>query len=206
MRFAATLLVLAALQSAPAPKVQGEPAGSLIQAPVPFEVGSTIPKDITLKDIYGKEHSLGDFRGKIVFIHFWSIVCPYEKLAEPKCIEIQKTYGEKGVVEIAINANQKELAGDGGQPYANLRDHVEKFGVNFLVAVDHGNKLTDMFDGKSTPHCFVIDRDGVLRYAGALDDDPKGAKGAQATAYVRDAIEAVLAGKPVQVVTTKPYG
>lgn len=175
-------------------------------ATTPFQIGATIPGDITLKDIYGKELTLGSLRGKVVFIHFWSIVCPYEKLAEPKCIELEKTYGPKGVVQIAINANQKELVADSNPPYANLRDHVEKAGVNFIVAVDPGNKITDLFGGQTTPHCFVIDREGVLRYAGALDDDPKGAKGAEAVPYVRNAIEAILAGQPVAVTTSKPYG
>jgi hypothetical protein len=110
------------------------------------------------------------------------------------------------VVQIAINANQKELATDGDTPYANLRDHVEKAGVNFMVAVDPGNKITDMFNAKSTPHCFVIDKEGVLRYAGALDDDPRGRKGDEATPYVRNAIASLLDGKPVEVDTTKPYG
>jgi thiol-disulfide isomerase/thioredoxin len=175
-------------------------------APAPIAIGSMVPKDVTLADIYGKTHSLADYRGKVVFIHFWSIVCPYEKLAEPKCIDIQKTYADRGVVEIAINANQRELKSDGGAPYANLRDHVEKAGVNFLVTVDPGNKITDLLGGQSTPHCFIIDRDGVLRYSGALDDDPRGTKGAAAVAYVRDALDAVLAGKPVATPTTKPYG
>jgi thiol-disulfide isomerase/thioredoxin len=175
-------------------------------APAPILVGATVPRDVTLTDIYGRSHALGDYRGKIVFIHFWSIVCPYEKLAEPKCIDIQKTYGDRGVVEIAINANQGELKGDGGAPYANLRDHVKKAGVNFLVTVDPGNKITDLLGGQSTPHCFVIDREGVLRYAGALDDDPRGTKGAGAVSYVREAIDALLAGKAVATPTTKPYG
>ena len=177
------------------------------QAPLaPFAIGETIPKDITLTGIDGKTHALGDYRGKVVFIHFWSIVCPYEKLAEPKCIELEKSRGPKGVVQIAINANQGELKSDGGEPYAHLRDHVAQAGVNFLVTVDPGNKITDMFGGQSTPHCFVIDRDGVLRYAGGLDDDPRGTKGPSATFYVRDAIDAVLAGTPVATPTTKPYG
>jgi thiol-disulfide isomerase/thioredoxin len=177
------------------------------QAPsIPFAVGATIPKDLTLTDIDGKTHTLGDYRGKVVFIHFWSIVCPYEKLAEPKCIDLQKAYGDKGVVQIAIDANQGELKGDGGELYASLRDHVQKAGVNFLVTVDPGNKITDMLGGQSTPHCFVIDRDGVLRYSGALDDDPRGDKGPSATSYVRSALEALLAGQPVGTPTTKPYG
>lgn len=172
----------------------------------PYEIGATVSPDIKLKDINGKEHSLADFRGQVVFIHFWSIVCPYEKLAEPKCKEIQKDFGDKGLVEIAINANQKEISEPGDPPYANLRSHVEQAGVNFMVTVDPGNKITDMFGGQSTPHCFVIDRDGVLRYSGALDDDPRGEKGKDAKGYVREAIQAVLAGEKVPVATTKPYG
>lgn len=201
--FATALIVLTALLTAPGAMLSEAPAAP--QAPAALEVGATVPPDITVTDITGKTHTLGAYRGRIVFIHFWSIVCPYEKAAEPKCIELQKAYGGKGVVQIAINANQKELA-DGGPTYANLADHVSKAGVNFIVGVDPGNKLTDVFGGKSTPHCFVIDRDGVLRYAGALDDDPKGDKGAQATAYVRDAIDALIGARPVSVATTKPYG
>jgi thiol-disulfide isomerase/thioredoxin len=198
MRIAALLLVAAALVWAAPTRLHG-------QASTPFQVGATVPKDVSMKDIFGKDHTLGDYRGKVVFIHFWSIVCPYEKLAEPKCIDLQKQYGDK-MVEIAINANQGELKPDANPPYADLREHVQQAGVNFLVAVDPGNKLTDMFGGTNTPHCFVIDKDGTLRYAGALDDDPRGTKGAQAAAYVRDAIDAVLAGKPVTAPTTKPYG
>jgi thiol-disulfide isomerase/thioredoxin len=194
-----TILYLTAGLSAPAPAARQV-------SPAPFVVGATIAKDITLTGIDGKIHTLGDYRGKVVFIHFWSIVCPYEKLAEPKCIELQKSLGPKGVVQIAINANQGELKSDGGEPYARLREHVAQAGVNFLVTVDPGNKITDMFGGQSTPHCFVIDRDGVLRYSGALDDDPRGTKGPAATSYVRDAIDAVLAGTPVATPTTKPYG
>ena len=202
MKIGAKLLILAALLALPAMAVNGPavPAEN-----TPYEVGATVAADIKLMDIYGKEHTLGDYRGKVVFIHFWSIVCPYEKAAEPKCIELQKEFADKGVVQIAINANQGELQA-GGDSYTNLREHVEKAGVNFLVTVDPGNKVTDIFGGKSTPHCFVIDKEGVLRYSGALDDDPKGDKGSNATFYTRDAIQSVLAGQPVQAATTKPYG
>ena len=172
----------------------------------PYSIGDTVSPDIQFTDIYGKQHSFRDFRGKIVFLHFWSIVCPSERTAEPKCIELQKQYGGKGVVQIAINANQRELKAAGNPPYSDLRDHVEKAGVNFIVGVDPGNKLTDIFGGKSTPHCFVVDKDGILRYSGALDDDPRGNKGSQAASYVGAAIDALLAGNPVAEPLTKPYG
>jgi len=205
MLFMRRRLIVAAILTLTPLLVAASP-GVVQAAPTPVAVGAVVPKDVTLTDIYGKTHSLADYRGKVVFIHFWSIVCPYEKLAEPKCIGIQQAYADKGVVQIAINANQGELKGDGGAPYANLRDHVEKAGVTFLVTVDPGNKVTDVLGGQSTPHCFVIDRDGVLRYSGALDNDPRGTKGASAVSYVRDALDSVLAGKPVATPTTEPYG
>ena len=93
----AAILTLAPLLAAASP---GLPQA----ASAPIAVGSVVPKDVTLTDIYGKAHSLADYRGKVVFIHFWSIVCPYEKAAEPKCIDIQKQFGDK-LVQIAINAN-----------------------------------------------------------------------------------------------------
>ena len=52
----------------------------------------------------------------------------------------------------------------------------------------------------------MIDEEGVLQYSGALDDDPRGNKGDDVTPYVRNAINALLAGEPVPVTTTKPYG
>jgi thiol-disulfide isomerase/thioredoxin len=200
MKAAVSVLVLTALVLLrPAPATLAGPQAT----PAGYQVGDTVPADVTLTDIFGKSHTLGDYRGKVVFVHFWSIVCPYEKLAEPKCIDIQKQFGDK-VAEIAINANQGEIKG--GPPFASLRDHVQQAGVNFLVTVDPGNKLTDLFGGTNTPHCFVFDKDGVLRYKGALDDDPRGQKGDQATPYVRNAIDALLAGRAVEVTDTKPYG
>ena len=71
---------------------------------------------------------------------------------------------------------------------------------------DHGNKVSGLFQARTTPHCFVIDQKGVLRYAGALDDDPGEKKGETAVVYVRDAADALLAGKDVAVKETKPYG
>ncbi len=198
MRRAVLLLVALALLSAAPARIHG-------QAPAGYEIGAVVPKDVAFKDIFGKDHTIGEYRGKVVFVHFWSIVCPYEKLAEPKCIALQKEYGDK-LVEIAINANQGELKADPSGTYANLRDHVQQAGVNFLVGVDPGNRLTDLFGGPNTPHCFVLDKDGTLKYSGALDDDPRGEKGAQGTSYVRNAIAAVIEGRPVATTKTKPYG
>jgi len=167
-----------------------------------YSVGSTVSADITLKDIYGIEHSFEDFRGKVVFVHFWSVVCPVVKNYERKFIALQRELGGKDVVQIAVNSHQRELKGD----YGNLRDYVSKAGLNFPVTVDHGHKISDLFGAKVSPHCFVIDKRGVIRYIGAFDDDFEGSKGANPEPYVRDAIAALLAGKPVPRARTRPFG
>jgi hypothetical protein len=78
--------------------------------------------------------------------------------------------------------------------------------MSFTVYADHGNKVADLFNAQHTPHCFVVAQKGVLRYAGGLDDDPKGEKGEATKQYVRDAIDALLAGKGPATRESKPYG
>jgi len=106
-----------------------------------------------------------------------------------------------------VDANSTEIGttppADG---YASIREHAKQEGLTHALFADQGNKLADLFQAKSTPHCFVLDKKGVIVYAGGLDDDPKGDKGAATQNYVRDAVEAVVAGKEVPVKESKPYG
>lgn len=201
----------------------------------PLKVGDTVDPALRLRDIDGKEITFKELRGKVVFIHFWSTKCPWEKEAEPKIAKLEEEFA-KDLVGIAINSNQGEIGADptatkdaghkngekepGGkkdaakdakdpkdtksedQPYKGLRTVLEKKGLKFRVFVDHGNKISDLFQAATTPHSYVIDAKGVLRYAGALD----GTVEKSDRTYVRDAIEAVLAGKEVKDKQTQPYG
>jgi thiol-disulfide isomerase/thioredoxin len=179
----------------------------------PYKVGSTVDENLVWRDIDGKPHRVKDLRGKVVMIHFWSIVCPWEKQAEPKFKAFQERYKDKDVVMLAIASNQDELGveppaeGDPDRPtYEKIRKRLKDWKITYPIILDHGNKISELFQGKTTPHCFVIDPKGVIVYAGALDDDMKAEKGDEAKAYVRDAIDAALAGKTVEVKETKPYG
>ncbi len=73
------------------------------------------------------------------------------------------------------------------------------------VLQDPSGTVGHAYAAKTTPHMFVVDAQGMLRYAGAIDDDPHG-RNPSAVNYVRQAVEAVLAGKPVSVTTSPPYG
>jgi thiol-disulfide isomerase/thioredoxin len=179
-------------------------------APEAYKVGSTVDEKLMLTDLDGKSISFKDLRGKVVLLHFWSTQCPYEKVADPKFTELEKRWkGNKDVVIAAINANGTEIGPErpkDASGYEAIRAHMKEKGLTHPVYADHGNKLADLFGAQSTPHCFVLDKKGVIVYAGGLDDDPKGEKGEATQQYARDAVEATLAGKPVTVKESKPYG
>ncbi len=188
-----------------------EKAGTSDKKVEPLKLGATVDESLVLRDLDGKEYKAKDLRGKTIFIHFWSMVCPYEPGAEPKFRALLDRYKGKDVVQFAIASNQGELgpepAKDSKDPtYPDIRAHLKETKSTYPLIIDRGNKLSDYFGGRTTPHCFVIDGKGVLVYAGGLDDDPHANKGDKAQFYVRDAIDAVLAGKDIQVKESKPYG
>ena len=84
---------------------------------------------------------------------------------------------------------------------------MKKEKVPYTILIDKKNVVADRFDAQTTPHVFVIDDKGKLRYAGGVDDDETFKKDAKAVkSYVRDALDAVLAGKEPAQATTKPHG
>jgi thiol-disulfide isomerase/thioredoxin len=178
--------------------------------PKVLKVGSTVDENLSLTDLDGKTLSFKDLRGKVVLIHFWSKDCPYEIVADPKFTELEKRWKDKkDVMILAINANATEIGAErsaDGSGYTAIREHMKKKGLTFPVYADHGNKVADLFQAQSTPHCFVLDKKGTIVYAGGLDDDPKGDKGEATKHYARDAVEATLAGEEVAVKDSKPYG
>ena len=203
-------LTLGALVAVPAlAQEQAEKQATPASAEKPAcALGSVVDEKLTLTDLDGKTMTFKDLRGKVVLIHFWSTTCPFEEVADPKVMALEKRWKDnKDVVVLAINANSSEIGearpADG---YKAIREHMKKKGLTNKVYVDHGNKLADLFGARSTPHCFVLDRKGTLVYEGGLDDDPKGDKGEATKQYARDAVEAVLAGKDVAVKQSKPYG
>ncbi len=199
---------LVALPAAAQEKKQDKP----VETPKPqvYKLGSTVDEGLTLVDLDGKELRFKDLRGKVVLIHFWSTLCPYEVAAEPKILALEKRWKDrKDFVILAIDSNSTEIGIERPKEspgYEAIREHMKKKGLSFPVYVDHGNKIADLFQAQTTPHCFVLDKKGVIVYAGALDDDPKGDKGEALKPYARDAVEAALEGNEVSTKETKPYG
>jgi thiol-disulfide isomerase/thioredoxin len=178
-----------------------------------LKLGSTVPEAIKLTGLDGKDVSFKDLRGKVAIVHFWSDRCPAERHANPIFLGMEKKYAKsKDVVMIGIAANQNELGDKPGKDakyadfYKGLRKKRDSVGYKHTILADHGNVVSTIFGARTTPHCYVIDKKGVIQYVGALDNDPRGKKGAEATNYLVDAATAILADKKPTVQTTKPYG
>jgi peroxiredoxin len=216
--FVATLLALAGLVAAPASaqyKGKAPPAKSAPKAPdkkheekrefkTPFKVGSETDPSIMMTDISGKTQSLKDLRGKIAVVQFWSLdagSAVYDKALAALYAE----YSKKGVVFIAIDPNKAD-ADSGAEPYKRIQDHAAKSGLAFPIVVDNSYRLVDKFGAQTLAQSFVIDAKGILRYSGAVNDDAGGKKADKATPELKNALDALLAGKEVAPATTTPGG
>jgi peroxiredoxin len=155
-------------------------------------IGEAAP-DFTLKDIYGKEFKLSEFKNKIVVLEWMNQHCPVSRAHHDKHTmqDIYKKAADK-VIWLGIDT------GKTNQPESN-RIYAAKMGIVYPILHDTDGKVGRSYGASHTPHLFVIDRTGKLAYSGAIDD-----KGS--TNYVADAIEALLAGKEVAKTKTDPYG
>lgn len=159
----------------------------------PAVVGAPAP-DFSLKDAYGKEFRLADFKGKVVVLEWINRNCPVSRGAHDKKVmqDTYKKYAAKGVVWLAIDTTA------GSEPEKNRVYAAEK-GLAYPILHDPDGQTGRAYRAKTTPHMFVLDKAGKLAYHGAIDDRKD-------TNYVAAALEEVLSGKPVSTSKTEPYG
>lgn len=173
-----------------------------------FEIGQPAP-DFTLKDTDGKDVTLSSFAGKPVVLEWTNDKCPYvvKHYDSGNMQKLQEKYTGSGAVWLTINSSAT-----GKQGYVSAADAKqimsEKGGKQSAYLFDTDGTVGRLYDAKTTPQMIVIDAQGTLVYNGAIDsnDSFKAETIDGATNYVADALDALAAGKPVQVATTKPYG
>jgi thiol-disulfide isomerase/thioredoxin len=196
-------------QDRPNAERAAKPMKEGLEAPKVFEVGKPVDATITLTDVDGKEHKLGDYQGRIVVVDFWSIQCPVSRAYEERLNALHAKYGKEGIVFLAIDSNHTEIDKDADMKnedaYARIREYRDEAKVKMPILVDRGNVVADRFNAQTTPHAFVIDKEGMLRYAGAIDSDQSGRKD-DATPYLANALDALMAGKEIEMASTKPVG
>ena len=163
-----------------------------------LQTGQEAP-DFTLNDLQGRAQTLSQYRGTIVVLDFWSATCPVSARYEDRLTAIATEYAAKGVVTLGIDANATENA-------ALIQRVVVERGVPFPILIDSGNKVADLYGGVTTPHVFLVDQQGRLVYQGAIDDEGLMGRGKISRQYLREALDAVSAGRPVPTPKTEPVG
>lgn len=170
----------------------------------PAKVGDAAPA-FTLTDTDGKTVNLADYKGKTVVIEWFNPECPFivkHHKVNTTFNDLYTEYNSKDVVFLAINSNAKGKQGNGLELNKKKK---EEFKMQYPVLLDESGEIGRLYGAKTTPHVFVVDKEGKLVYAGAVDNNDHVEKvGTQN--YVKDALDAVLAGKPVATSKTRPYG
>jgi peroxiredoxin len=164
--------------------------------------GKAIPFE--LPGVDDREHSLADYTNKqVVVVIFSCNHCPYVQAWEDRMVQIQSDYRDRQVQLIAISANDaKRYPGDS---FDSMKARAEAKGFNFPYLYDESQEVARHYGAERTPEVFVFDRAGIMRYHGAIDDNydqPDAVK----QSYLRDALDAVLAGGEPSVPETKPVG
>ncbi len=171
------------------------------------EIGKPAP-DFTATDINGKTVRLSDYKGRFVVIESYNSDCPFCKnhYETGAMQELQRNLAAKDVVWLIVDSvNPKN-------PSYRTPEQARKEWVDQKITAtawidDSSGAVGHLYGMKTTPHMFVIAKDGTLAYDGAIDNrpqpfgDPRIAKN-----YVSAAVDELIAGKPVTVAETKPYG
>lgn len=170
------------------------------------EIGEKAP-DFTLKTHTGEDVSLADYADKVVVLEWFNRGCPfvqkYYKNGDMQ--DLQKSYGEKGVVWLTLHSTAK-IHGDYLDPQGIEEVSKEWKITDTKMLLDEDGSVGRQYRAKTTPHMYIIDK-GTLVYNGAIDDKPSAfADPKKSHNYVRQALDEVLAGKPVSQSETKPYG
>jgi hypothetical protein len=159
------------------------------------KIGQPAP-DFSLPALDGKIYRLNEWRGRVVVLDFWSAECPWSKRGDDELSGYLPGWGESVALwRIASNANEPEEL---------LRRVAEERRLP-LVLQDAQQTVADLYVATTTPHLFVIDAQGILCYQGSLDDTTF-RKRLPTQFYLRQAVEALLAGRRPDPAETEPYG
>jgi peroxiredoxin len=160
-------------------------------------IGAVVP-DFKLPDADGKEHTLASLKGaKGTVLIFVATKCPVSNAYNARMQKLADDYRARGVNVVGINSNSTE-------PAAEVKSHAAEKGLTFTILKDAGNQIADRLDAQVTPEAYLLDAAGKLVYRGRIDNSRNG--DAITNTELRDAVEATLAGKPVEKTAVKAFG
>lgn len=175
-------------------------------------IGSSAP-DFALPGIDGKTHKLSDYAAsKVLAIVFTCNHCPTAQLYEPRIKKLAADYANKGVALVAIQPNNPNAIRLDELGYTDVSDSLAEMKIraayrhfNFPYLYDgETQSVSRAYGPKATPHVFIFDQQRKLRYEGRIDNSQR--ESLVKTQDARNAINALLAGQPVQVAHTGVFG
>jgi len=183
-----------------AQKAFRERAGS-IETPKPQ--GRTAA-DFELKSFEGRTIKLSNYRGTTVVLEWLNTDCPFVQYHYEKAstmTELAKKYKDKNVVWFAVNSTNPTT------PEAN-REFAKKYKLPYPILDDRSGTVGRLYGAITTPHLFIVNKDGVVVYDGAIDNAPNGKTldGGDKVNYVDKALAELTSGQPVSIPKTQSYG
>jgi len=174
------------------------------------ESGKPAP-DFTLTDITGKTHTLSDYKGKVVVLEWVNPGCPVVQMhySSGNMPGTQRAAAADGAVWLQINSAHPGAPAIVNYDDAASAEWQKKVGAGQRPYFrDFTGKVGRLYGAKATPHMFVIAKDGTLVYQGGIDDNPKAKESeiAQSKNYVKAALAALKAGKPIEKAAAPAYG
>jgi peroxiredoxin len=172
-------------------------------SPTAYKIGD-IATDFKLKSVDGQMYSMSDYKdAKGFIVVFTCNQCPFAVKYEDRINDLAKKYKSKGYVLLAINPNDPEVQPQDSFELMKVRAKEKGFAFPYLF--DEGQKIYPQYGATKTPHVFLLDKNRVVKYIGAIDDNADSATDAKEK-YLENAIAALENGKSPSPETTKAIG
>ncbi|MCC4214325.1 thioredoxin family protein [Leeuwenhoekiella parthenopeia] len=171
-----------------------------------YAVGD-VATDFKLKNVDGNVVSLSDFdKAKGFIVVFTCNTCPFAMANEDRILDLDKEFKAKGYPVIAINPNNPEV--QPGDSFEAMQERAREKGFTFPYLFDENQEIYPQYGATKTPHVYLLQKEGeslLVRYIGAIDDSVRD-EATVTKRFVADAVQALLAGKPVEPSNTKAIG
>ena len=165
-------------------------------------VGTKAPGFSLVNAVDGKTTTFKPGDGKLSVVFFTCNQCPYAKAFEPRLIEIAKSYEAKNVVFYAIDSNDDARYAE--ETMANMKDRAVSQGYPYPYLKDGDSTIAKAYGARVTPHVYVVDSTGVVRYVGYVDNSARPEE--RSKTGLTDALDSLIAKKPVAVTSTHAFG
>ena len=165
-------------------------------------VGTNAPGFSLVNAVDGKTWTFKPGDGKLSVVFFTCNQCPYAKAFEPRLIEIAKAYAAKDVAFYAIDSNDDAQYAD--ETMANMKDRAVHAGYPYPYLKDGDSTIAKAYGARVTPHVYVVDQKGTVRYVGYVDNSARPEE--RSKTGLTDALDSLLANRPVAVTSTHAFG